>query len=132
MPNAKKAILDLEIMGVCYSEEWVEDESHKIDMRPSLNEEQQLAINSVMNEKGFLASLLYGVTGSGKTEVYLHLIANFLEEEKAQILVLVPEINLTPQLESRFRARFPDRNLVVLHSNLSSIESLDNWRQAKS
>ena len=130
--NAKKAILDLEIMGVCYSEEWVEDESHKIDMRPSLNEEQQLAINSVMNEKGFLASLLYGVTGSGKTEVYLHLIANFLEEEKAQILVLVPEINLTPQLESRFRARFPDRNLVVLHSNLSSIERLDNWRQAKS
>tara|TARA_B110000259_G_scaffold188321_1_gene246458 strand:+ start:6382 stop:8568 length:2187 start_codon:yes stop_codon:yes gene_type:complete len=130
--NAGKAILDLVETGVCFSEEWREETSYKDDIRPSLNKEQQLAINSIKDNNNFVPWLLYGVTGSGKTEVYLHLIEKFLGEEKSQILVLVPEINLTPQLESRFRVRFPDTNLAVLHSNLSDIERLDNWRQAKS
>ena len=75
--------------------------------------------------------MIHGVTASGKTEVYMNLIAEFLENSKSQALVLVPEINLTPQLEERFQNRFFDKKIVVLHSYLSDIERLDNWRESK-
>ncbi|MBF2067610.1 MAG: primosomal protein N' [Calothrix sp. C42_A2020_038] len=71
--------------------------------------------------------LLHGVTGSGKTEVYLQAIAPLLEEGKSA-LVLVPEIGLTPQLTDRFRARFGSK-VHVYHSGLSSGERYDTWRQ---
>jgi primosomal protein N' (replication factor Y) (superfamily II helicase) len=70
--------------------------------------------------------LLHGVTGSGKTEVYLRAAAAALEAGR-QVLVLVPEINLTPQLEERFAARFPGRLLVSLHSALTPAQRLRHW-----
>ena len=70
---------------------------------------------------------MHGVTGSGKTEVYLQAIAPILERGKSA-LVLVPEIGLTPQLTDRFRARFGDR-VCVYHSKLSAGERYDTWRQ---
>jgi primosomal protein N' (replication factor Y) len=78
---------------------------------------------------GFNAYLLHGVTGSGKTEVYLHLAAKALERG-AQALVLVPEISLTPQLEARFREAFPEARLVVMHSGLKDIERTSAWLAA--
>ena len=77
--------------------------------------------------------LLYGVTGSGKTEVYLRAVAEALHKpgtRNAQVLVLVPEINLTPQLEGVFRARFPDESLVTLHSGLAEGERARHWLAA--
>ncbi|HTJ41836.1 MAG TPA: primosomal protein N' [Kofleriaceae bacterium] len=74
---------------------------------------------------GFAAFLVHGVTGSGKTEVYLHAIAHALARGKSAI-VLVPEISLTPQLAARFRARFGDQ-VAVLHSGMSDRERLDEW-----
>jgi primosomal protein N' (replication factor Y) (superfamily II helicase) len=77
----------------------------------------------------FGAFLLHGVTGSGKTEVYLHLIAQALEQG-AQALVLVPEISLTPQLEAQFRLAFPDACLALMHSGLEDIARTGAWLQA--
>ncbi|ALS59583.3 primosomal protein N' [Pandoraea norimbergensis] len=74
--------------------------------------------------------LLYGVTGSGKTEVYLRAVAEALREGDAQVLVLVPEINLTPQLEGVFRSRFPHETLVTLHSGLAEGERARHWLAA--
>ena len=99
---------------------------------PLLNDEQKSVINAITKKKGYQASLIFGITGSGKTEVYMRLIENILKESQSQALILVPEINLTPQLENRFRTRFPNQKLVSLHSHLTDIERLDNWRKAKS
>ncbi len=77
----------------------------------------------------FKACLLHGVTGSGKTEVYLNLIARVLERG-AQALVLVPEISLTPQLETRFRQAFPETRIAVLHSGLEDVPRTTAWLEA--
>jgi primosomal protein N' (replication factor Y) len=74
---------------------------------------------------------LHGITGSGKTEVYVHLMHRALQQG-GQALLLVPEINLTPQLEGYFRSRFPDAELVSLHSGLSDGERAQNWLRAQS
>jgi primosomal protein N' (replication factor Y) (superfamily II helicase) len=96
---------------------------------PQLNLAQQQAIAQV--EWGrFQVYLLHGVTGSGKTEVYLQLIAQVLAQG-GQALVLVPEINLTPQMLARFEARFPVP-MAVLHSRLSERERLNAWLRARS
>jgi len=87
------------------------------------------AIGGALDE--FRVWLLHGVTGSGKTEVYLRTVATVLQRG-GQVLVLVPEINLTPQLEERFRARFPAAPPLSLHSNLSGGERLKNYLQAQS
>ena len=73
--------------------------------------------------------LLHGVTGSGKTEIYLHAIAETLDRNR-QAIVLVPEIALTPQTVARFAGRFPDR-VTVVHSGLSRGERYDVWRQVR-
>ena len=73
--------------------------------------------------------LLHGATGSGKTEVYLRAADRALRSGR-QVLVLVPEINLTPQLEARFAQRFPDRVLVALHSGLTPAQRLKHWLMA--
>ena len=78
---------------------------------------------------GFNAFLLHGVTGSGKTEVYLHLVAKALERG-AQALVLVPEISLTPQLEARFREAFPEAQLALMHSGLEDVARTGAWLAA--
>ncbi|MFC5302040.1 primosomal protein N' [Azospira restricta] len=99
---------------------------------PALTAEQAAALAAVRAAgPGFHPFLLFGVTGSGKTEVYLRLIADALEKG-GQALVLVPEINLTPQLEARVAARFPGAGLVSLHSELTEAARLRNWQAAHS
>ncbi len=102
------------------------------DTNLTLNDEQSAAVQAVsaaVGEKKFQPFLLHGVTGSGKTEVYLQTVAFCLQQD-LQCLVLVPEIALTPQLVARFRARFesPGVRLAVLHSGLSEGERYDAWR----
>jgi primosomal protein N' (replication factor Y) len=98
---------------------------------PVLNPAQQLAADAIGHARGFSPLLLYGVTGSGKTEVYLQACAQVLERDAdAQILILVPEINLTPQLEANIRARFPGVMLATLHSSLSEGERMLHWLAA--
>jgi primosomal protein N' (replication factor Y) len=102
-------------------------------VEPKLNAEQMHAVQQVTAESDvFKAWLLHGITGSGKTEVYIRLMQHALRHENSQVLVLVPEINLTPQLEARFRSRLPDFPLVSLHSNLSESERLHHWQLAQS
>jgi primosomal protein N' (replication factor Y) len=103
-----------------------------------LNQGQQDAVNAIAATRGFQPTLLYGVTGSGKTAVYLDAINAVLygdsdavdavtNKDRPQVLILVPEINLTPQLESSIRARFPTTNVVTLHSGLAEGERVQNW-----
>ncbi len=93
--------------------------------------QQAAAIDELINASGFAPHLLFGVTGSGKTEVYLSAIARRLASDPAaQALLLVPEINLTPQLESLLRARFPSEHVVALHSNLADTERAAAWLAA--
>ena len=100
---------------------------------PQLNEEQTFAVSQVIDSANtFKPFLLHGITGSGKTEVYMQILQQVLTDPNSQALVLVPEINLTPQLEARFRNRLPHFPLVSLHSNLSESERLQNWRLAQS
>ena len=81
-----------------------------------------------MNSRGFAPYVLYGVTGSGKTEIYLHSIEQILDRSPdVQILVMVPEINLTPQLEASVCNRFPGEDIATLHSRLTETERLKNW-----
>lgn len=97
----------------------------------SLNEAQQQALDTIVEKpEQFNVYLLDGVTGSGKTEVYLQAIAKMLAEGK-QCLVLVPEISLTPQTIARFRSRFAVP-IAALHSNLSDGERLAAWIAAQS
>ena len=96
-----------------------------------LTEEQENAFNAIcdsMDDMLFSEFLLYGVTGSGKTEVYLQLIEKALNEHKSSIL-LVPEISLTPQTVNRFISRFGKENIAVLHSKLSIGERYDEWNK---
>jgi primosomal protein N' (replication factor Y) len=98
---------------------------------PVLNPSQQAAADAIGGAEGFRPTLLYGVTGSGKTEVYLQACAQVLAREPdGQILILVPEINLTPQLEGNIRARFPGVMLATLHSSLSEGERMLHWLAA--
>ncbi|MFP4494913.1 MAG: primosomal protein N' [Halochromatium sp.] len=95
---------------------------------PTLNAEQQTAIAAVHEAQGFQCFLLDGVTGSGKTEVYLQLIGAALARGR-QVLVLVPEIGLTPQLAERFAQRL-DTERAVLHSGLAERERERAWQRA--
>lgn len=95
---------------------------------PVLNAAQQKAADEIAQADGFAPTLLYGVTGSGKTEVYLQAAAQILTRDTAaQVLILIPEINLTPQLEGNVRARFPGVAVATLHSGLAEGERLANW-----
>jgi primosomal protein N' (replication factor Y) len=94
----------------------------------SLNREQLSAVEQICAAKKFQPFLLQGVTGSGKTEVYLQVIEKILQQNR-QALVLVPEIGLTPQTIARFRKRF-NRPVVAFHSGLNNRERLDAWLQA--
>jgi primosomal protein N' (replication factor Y) len=97
----------------------------------TLTPAQQQAVDAVTQSQGYGCFLLHGVTGSGKTEIYVHLMHRMLQEG-GQVLLLVPEINLTPQLENYFRSRFPDAELVSLHSGLSDGARTQNWLRAQS
>ncbi|MGL5078175.1 MAG: primosomal protein N', partial [Waterburya sp.] len=97
------------------------------DRPKELNKAQADALAVINAQQNYAQILLHGVTGSGKTEVYLQAIAPILAQGKSA-LVLVPEIGLTPQLTDRFRARFGTQ-VCVYHSQLSAGERYDTWRQ---
>lgn len=103
---------------------------HKMGVKSvdlALTNEQQLAYNSIKNSGEYL---LYGITGSGKTEIYLQLIEKMIKQGKSSIM-LVPEISLTPQTIDRFIARFGEEEIAVLHSKLSTGERFDEWNKIK-
>jgi primosomal protein N' (replication factor Y) len=102
-------------------------ESINPDYPPVLSPEQQSAVSRIADAlgRGFATFLLQGVTGSGKTEVYMRVAAAALDKGKC-VLVLVPEIALITQMERRFRARFGER-IAILHSGLSAGERYDQW-----
>ena len=98
---------------------------------PLLNDAQQNALARITASPGFEVHLLHGVTGSGKTEVYLHWLAAVLaRDDRTQVLLMVPEIGLTPQLTGLLRARFADQTVAVLHSDLPDAERAAHWLAA--
>ncbi|MFN5939301.1 MAG: primosomal protein N' [Polaromonas sp.] len=116
----------------------VPDTSHAQDTTdlPALSAQQRTALVELDAESSAKKrpALLFGATGSGKTEVYLRLAARVLAQDaSAQVLVMVPEINLTPQLEARFAARFAHlgrERVVALHSGLTPAQRLKSWLAA--
>ncbi len=136
MPSAATLLKDLIARG------WVETFAEQpyqgaatgseILPRPTLTNAQEAAVKAVRSSfNRFSPWLLHGITGSGKTEIYLELIATALAANQ-QTLLLVPEINLTPQLESRIQSRFPETFVVRLNSGLNESERLLNWLAAQS
>ena len=107
-------------------------DTHYIEKNSVLNNEQIDAINIIKQkfyERAFYEILLYGVTGSGKTEVYIEVIKQVIKNGK-QAIVLVPEIALTPQIVRRFREHF-NEDVVVMHSRLSDTEKYNQWSRVK-
>ena len=118
----KKGILIEELVDhyrVSYNE--------KIEPKKELTVDQREVVDEVLKNPLHCTYLLYGVTGSGKTEVYMELIEDALKTGKTSI-VLVPEISLTPQMVLRFQKRFGN-NIAALHSALSDGEKYDEWRR---
>ena len=99
-----------------------------------LNPNQKNALQALLSngekENQYRVILLQGQTGSGKTAVFLNWLASILKDERAQVLLLVPEINLTPQLERRVRAYFPEKKMAVLHSGVSEKKRGIAWYEA--
>ena len=108
-----------------FSEYSVNEDDKKFD----LTKDQEKAVKALSKSKGFSPTLLYGVTGSGKTEVYLRVAETFIKNNKS-VLVLVPEINLTPQLLSRFENRF-NGEIGIYHSKQTAAKRLKTWLKAK-
>ncbi|APB34190.1 primosome assembly protein PriA [Gloeomargarita lithophora Alchichica-D10] len=123
----------LEKLGVItlQKRQWLRREMQGVtpDQPRCLTTDQQVAVTKILEavaSRQYTEILLHGITGSGKTEVYLQVIA-FILAQKKQALVLIPEIGLTPQLTERFRARFGSQ-VWVYHSGLSEGERYDTWR----
>lgn len=131
-PHTRKLLRELVASG--WAEETVVSRGQQtttVTTAPAATAEQAEAIaamTAMANQ--FTPWLLQGVTGSGKTEVYLQVAATILAQQK-QVLILVPEINLTPQLEAIFRQRFPASPLISLHSGVTDNERLQGWCQAQ-
>jgi len=106
-----------------------ESDARSVQSRPALTAEQESAVETLRNSNGFAPMLLDGITGSGKTEVYLA-IAETLIQEGRQVLVLVPEIALTPQLQQRFSSGLTG-TVSVMHSGLSDSEREQAWSAAE-
>ncbi|WP_216828038.1 primosomal protein N' [Alkalihalobacterium elongatum] len=112
-----------------YRDPFINETFEQTKPLPLTNQQQQVTtpILKSIEEKVHKTFLLHGVTGSGKTEVYLQVIERVLAEGK-EAIVLVPEISLTPQMVDRFKGRFGSQ-VAVLHSGLSSGEKYDEWRK---
>lgn len=125
---AKNEIITIQTIEV-YRDPYVGKEIEKSMPLPLLEEQKNAFehIVSSLNENEHNIHLLYGVTGSGKTEVYLQSIQEVLKQGK-EAIVLVPEISLTPQIVGRFKSRFGN-DVAVLHSGLSIGEKYDEWRK---
>jgi primosomal protein N' (replication factor Y) (superfamily II helicase) len=107
-------------------------DAHRAAAGPPLNREQAAAVDAIRSSLGhYQPMLLLGITGSGKTEVYLHAIAAALVRN-TQALLLVPEIALTPQLQSLVVTRFPSTTVATLHSGLADGERAAHWEAARS
>lgn len=123
-----KRLIDKNILRVVTKEKYRYSSSYEKKDLNVLTSSQEKAYNDILNCKNMVC-LLRGVTGSGKTEIYMHLIKNILSSGKKAI-VLVPEISLTTQLIDRFKSIFND-DIAVLHSSLSDSERYDEWRKIK-
>ncbi len=98
-----------------------------------LNNDQSIIVEKLWNQsisKKFSCNLLQGITGSGKTLTYLHWLKKVLDDDEAQVMIMVPEINLTPQLEASVEQAFPGKKLVVMHSGITDRTRADNWKKA--
>ena len=133
------------VLKALEKKEYIEIIEEKVERNPFINKkveptkklqltsEQKKAfdeINESIQNNENREYLIYGVTGSGKTEIYLQLIDEILKKNKTSI-VLVPEISLTPQMVDRFIARFGEKKIAVLHSKLSIGERYDQWNKIK-
>ena len=124
---AVKALLDKELITNGQAKEVF----HHTEEPLTLNDSQQSVINALKkNIDSFKCHLLEGITGSGKTEIYLQLIAKVLSQGK-QVLILVPEIGLTPQTVSRFKSRFQEP-VTLIHSGLTDTQRFNAWLEARS
>lgn len=123
-----KRLIDKNILRVVTKEKYRYLSTYEKKELNVLTVPQEKAYNDILNCKNMVC-LLRGVTGSGKTEIYMHLIKNILSVGKTAI-VLVPEISLTTQLIDRFKSIFND-DIAVLHSSLSDSERYDEWRKIK-
>ena len=120
----KKGAIKLYSKEVYRGEDYTELEDCKI----TLNENQEEIVDSISSELNkFKPILIHGVTGSGKTEVYMNVIKKVVDEGK-QVIMLVPEISLTPQMVCIFKKRF-SKDVAILHSGLSIGEKYDEWRK---
>ncbi|NLY78978.1 MAG: primosomal protein N' [Lysinibacillus sp.] len=131
-PQVLKAVIDLGAAEFVYEEVYRNPFTKDIEKTDflTLTDEQQVALHKIceaMEGKNPETFLLHGVTGSGKTEVYLQAIQHCLKQGK-EAIVLVPEISLTPQMTNRFRSRFGEL-VAVMHSGLSVGEKYDEWRK---
>ena len=108
---------------------WVDQSLTTRDQALELNDQQRATVEAISANKGFSQHLIFGITGSGKTEVYMQAIHRVLNQGK-QALVLVPEIALTPQMVRRFAARFGDQ-IAVLHSAMSDSARRSAWHRAQ-
>lgn len=121
-------LIKKELIKFIYEEEYrYKIETFNKDKQIILSKEQQIAVNTINTNK-HNTYLLYGVTGSGKTEVYIELVKKVLTNNK-QAIILVPEIGLTQQIISRFKTKF--NNIATLHSGLSEAERYDEYRKIK-
>lgn len=130
-PSAPAALKALQQAGWVEVREGTSEPPAALSGAHRLNAEQQQAVDVIAQTKGYHCFLLHGITGSGKTEVYMHLMHHALQQG-GQVLLLVPEINLTPQLENYFRSRFPGVELASLHSGLAEGVRAQNWLAAQS
>ncbi|GAB4127887.1 MAG: primosomal protein N' [Sideroxydans sp.] len=129
-PSAGAALKTLVACGwveACDSE-W--PTRHHFVSQHQLTLDQQRAVDAISSQSGYGCFLLHGITGSGKTEVYVRLMETVLQRG-GQVLLLVPEIALTPQLEQYFRSRFSGVDLVSLHSGLAEGARAQNWLMAQ-
>ena len=124
-------LLKKELVKFIYEEDYrYKFDKISCDKKVILNEEQKYAVEKVIsNLDKSITYLLYGVTGSGKTEVYMNIISKVIDKNKKAIM-LVPEISLTPQIVSRFVNRFGSQ-VAILHSGLSDTERYDEYRKIK-
>jgi len=125
-----KGLVDKELVDV--SEQKIKPDKipTKSTKSKTLNKEQQIAVNKVVKQLNqFAVSVVYGVTGSGKTEVYLNIIEQVITKQE-QALVLIPEIGLTPQLLQRFSNRFGSQ-VAVMHSGMNDTERYQIWQNTR-
>ena len=123
-----KPLIDKGIIIEEKKEKYRIDNTCKIEDLKVLNEYQVDAYNKIKNSNKDVV-LLHGVTGSGKTEIYMHLIKDVIDNGK-EAIVLVPEISLTPQIINRFKKHFSNK-IAVFHSGLSDSEKYDEYRKIK-